>query len=259
MSRGDTVAAWVHSHDVAYSWHSSMMGAVTWDMSHDSRLSQRIAVKCGAGGLVEARNEVAASFLGTGAEWLWITDTDMGFAPDTLDRLLAAADPVAAPVVGALCFAWLETDPDGLGGYRCGTRPTIFQFAEVDDQKVFAAAATYPPDELLQVAATGSACLVIHRTALERVHEAYGATWYERIPAAGGKLLGEDISFCARVGSLQMPVFVHTGIHTNHQKRAWISHHDHDPAPAQVADVPGAAQRNVSRSVQVAGMEVELP
>ena len=34
----------------------------------------------------------------------------MGFAPDTINRLLEAADPVERPVVGGLCFTQREEE-----------------------------------------------------------------------------------------------------------------------------------------------------
>jgi hypothetical protein len=230
---GDVALGLVHSHDVTYSFHRSVLGVMLHDLEHDRRLLHDIAVKCGSGGLVEARNQTAAAFLSGPAEWLWVVDTDMGFAPDTLDRLLAAADPVERPIVGALCFAWIEGEQDGMGGWLCGTRPTIFQFGEVAGEKTFAAVSEYPPDQLVRCAATGSACILIHRGVLEAITEGHGPTWYDRIATGAGRLLGEDISFCARAGSVGAAVHVHTGVHTNHQKTVWVSHHQHPPAQAE--------------------------
>ena len=54
-----------------------------------------MGVRYGTGGIVEARNTVARRFLSRDrADWLFWIDTDMGFAPDTIDRLIANADPV---------------------------------------------------------------------------------------------------------------------------------------------------------------------
>jgi hypothetical protein len=263
---GDVVLAYVHSNEVAYSWHASLVDLVMHDVSHDRRLSHRIAVKCSSGGLVEARNQCAAEFLAGPGDWLFILDTDMGFAPDTLDRLLQVADPTSRPVVGALCFAWLEAEPDGLGGYRCGTRPTVFQFHQDETgRRVFAAVSEYPADAVVPVAATGSACIVWHRSVLEAIAAEYGPTWYDRIPAPaessdGRALLSEDISACARAGAVGAPVHVHTGVATNHQKTTWIGPADHPPSLNldQRSRVNLESRSRVDSSDPIADLEGEL-
>src|SRR5438128_10390565 len=55
-----------------------------------------------------ARNKIAADFLTRPTPWLLMVDTDMVFAGDALDRLIAAADPVERPIVGALCYSPVE-------------------------------------------------------------------------------------------------------------------------------------------------------
>ena len=72
-----------------------------------------------AAGLVDSRNTVVAAFLdGTDDDWFWWLDDDMGFAPDTLDRLRLAADPVERPIVGALCFYQYISRPARSGPAR---------------------------------------------------------------------------------------------------------------------------------------------
>src|SRR5260370_764542 len=53
-----------------------------------------------------ARNKITNDFLrNQRAPWLLMCDTDMVFAADALDRLIAAADPVERPLLGALCHS----------------------------------------------------------------------------------------------------------------------------------------------------------
>ena len=110
--------AYVHQNEVTYSWHHSMIEMVGWDLVNHGRIMAGgyIAMRCGSDGLVQARNKAVQHFLeDKPADWLFWVDTDMGFSPDTVDRLLEAADPVERPVVGGLCFSLRETDPDGFG------------------------------------------------------------------------------------------------------------------------------------------------
>lgn len=223
-------AAYVHDIEVAYSWHSSFVEMIGYDMSHDARVIRGgyMGVRYGTGGIVEARNTVARRFLASDrSDWLWWIDTDMGFAPDTIDRLLAAADARERPVVGGLCFANREIATDGMGGYRTHAVPTIYYYGEKDGKEGFNAAASFADDKLIQCAATGSACLLIHRSALEAVQREYGDTWYLPIPNPSlgpGSTISEDLAFCMRLGAVGVPVHVHTGVKTTHLKPIWLSH-----------------------------------
>jgi hypothetical protein len=70
-----------------------------------------------------ARNRIVADFLTRQhAPWLLMVDTDMVFAGDALDRLIAAAHPVERPIIGGLCFS-----QDGDTSY-----PVMYELGEGD-------------------------------------------------------------------------------------------------------------------------------
>lgn len=219
----DVAVAYVHPNDVQANFFESFVEMMVWDLGHDQRLSHRIGMRAASGGLVEARNQVVTEFLTSDADWLFWLDSDMGFAPDTLDRLLAAADPAQRPIVGALCFAWKETRQDGLFGFRCVSRPTILNWVEYDGVQTFMGSVDVPDNELVKCAATGMACIVVHRSVFDKIGD---RDWYNRIKGTDGSMLGEDISFCVRAGARGVPVHVHTGIPTNHQKTLWVGPED---------------------------------
>ncbi len=170
------------------------------------------------------RNEVVKQFLAYGkADWLFMVDTDMTFAPDTVERLLEYADPDAAPIVGGLCF--------GLND-RGETVPTLYGLmgdpddpANLDVTRFDA----FPPDAMFQVVATGAACLLIHKTVFERMrdfehpnrpgkvgfNDAY--PWFQELEH-DGRPVSEDIAFCWRAGLLQIPVYVNTAVQIGHIK-----------------------------------------
>jgi GT2 family glycosyltransferase len=223
--QGDTVTlAYVHDSEVAHSWHDSIVNLLMLDVANEQRIMRGgyIAMRYGTGGIIAARNQVAERFLDGDSEWLFIVDTDMGFRPDTLEQLLAAADPVERPIVGGLCFAQREVQLDGMSGFRCQPRVTIFDWHDGN----FAGVAEYPRDTLVRCAGTGSACILIHRSVIERLHADNGPTWYDRIRADNGNLIGEDLSFCLRAGAAGFPVHVHTGVKTSHLKRVWLAEED---------------------------------
>jgi hypothetical protein len=240
VTDGSACLAYVHPNEVAHSWHQSVLNLMAWDIGHDQRIMRGgfLAMRCGTDGLVAARNRIAEQFLAGDAEWLFVVDTDMGFAPDTVDRLIAAADPVERPIVGALAFAQREVDTDGLGGYRCQPRVTILDYIEGPNGGQFAGRTSWQANTLTRCAATGMACVVIHRSVVQAIHDRNG-TWFDRIAAADGGLLGEDVSFCVRAGAAGFPVYVHTGVRTTHLKQLWLSEQDFLSA----APVPPASER----------------
>jgi len=217
--------AYVHGTEVTYSWHACMMALISWDVVHHQHVigGQWLATQYGTGGIVQARNDTVKQFLETGSDWLWWIDTDMGFAPDTVDRLIAAADPVERPIVGGLCFMNRELGPDGMGGMFVQPVPTIFDWWNDQVGGGFKANQDYDRDQLMRVAGTGSACILIHRNALEKIASKYGRSWYSPVQSTvDGSWLSEDLSLCMRAAACEIPVFVDTSVKTSHWKHMWL-------------------------------------
>lgn len=189
-------------------------------------INHKLAVAANSGGIAAGRNEIATEFLdNTDDEWLLFLDADMGFAPDTLDRLiLAAGNPIERPIVGGLCFAQkvVSNGMDELGTPQQGYyyEPTIYQWAEGG----VSAIADYPRDALVQCDATGAACLLIHRSVLETIRGSYEAPfhWFDA-RAQFGKPWGEDIIFCARAMKHGYPIWVDTAVKTSHKKSIYLT------------------------------------
>lgn len=187
-----------------------------------------LRMRTGTGGIPTGRNRVARDFLdSTDGEWLWTIDTDMGFEADTVDRLVKAADPQLRPVMGGLCFAGLRVRPqtaDPLRAERFAIRPTLYEQVETADGEIgFNPIVDYPRGQVVQVAATGAACLLLHRGALEAVRAQYGDAWYDPIthPTADRgrpRTFSEDLSLCIRLAAVGVPVHVDTSVKTTHDK-----------------------------------------
>lgn len=157
----------------------------------------------------EQRNQAAQYVLDNGIDHLLFVDSDMGWPSDAIDRLLE----VDLPVVGALCFGLIQGPPDDCGGYETKPYPTIFDWRDGYQIRW-----DYPRGHLLQVAATGTGFLLIHRDVLTKV----GSGWFDRLDLDGDRL-GEDLSFCHRLRDLDIPVHVHTGVRTTHYKPIWLN------------------------------------
>ncbi len=160
-----------------------------------------------------ARNAILADWLDdTPYEWLLMVDADMLFTPGTVRKLYAAADPVERPVIGALCWTIVEK----------GKIPTMYKFdkEEGTGRFGFTSYQDIPADEVLQVGATGAACLLLHRSAILRLEDRNPASrnlWFAEL-AVDGRLFGEDFSFCIRCNDAKVPVHVCTGARTGHVK-----------------------------------------
>lgn len=186
------------------------------------RSFERFAVRSGPMTIPEARNLAVATFLDTDAEYLWCVDSDMGFADDALERLRAECGP-AAPVVGAFCLGQFSGEPDGMGGFKRSAVATLYQWNDRGGLTLDPNA-TFPENEMVRVGGTGAACLIVHRSVLERMQDVFGRhRWFTRIVKDnGGTTVGEDLSFCYRLHEMGVPIFVHTGIRTTHHKSVYL-------------------------------------
>ncbi len=247
-SNGRVQIAYLHNGTVSHSFHQSFTALVAHDSANDARIVSTegpFSILTGTVDVPGNRNFGTAKFLDeTDHEWMMWIDTDMGFLPDSIDRLIDAADPQKRPIIGGLCFSVRAVAYDGYGGARTGIRPTIFMPA-VNDEGVhgFQNWSHYTPGEILQVAGTGAAFLLIHRSALEKMRDKFGDEWWTMSRYENGQHLSEDLSFCARAGQLYLPVCVHTGVKTTHHKQIWVGELDYampdPPEPVQPGGDPG--------------------
>jgi hypothetical protein len=209
------VIGYVHGGTVRAEFTASLLAVA---MEGDTRVEAVIAVGSGPN-ISTARNMVARSFVDAEqAPWLFMCDTDMWFPASTVDQLVAAADPAARPVVGGLCYSQ-NTDQPGGEPYS-----TMYELTERDGELCFIRYKQWPDNTVVRVAATGAACLLIHRDALLAVEKRSGdkaAPWF-RESVAGISLIGEDLTFCLRLGAAGIPVHVHTGVKAGHMKTTML-------------------------------------
>lgn len=207
------VVGYVHGGTVRAEFAASMIEMV---MTCATRIDTVLTLGSGPN-ISCARNKVVDDFLRRQkAPWLWMLDTDMVFAPDALDRLVAAADPAERPLLGALCYSQNDGAADPY--------PTMYEITEDTPSGLpgFRRLGSWPDDQPVQVSATGAACLLMHRDALEKVAASSGdiaAPWFrESAIGAPLSLMGEDLTFCLRAGVAGIPVHVHTGVQAGHMK-----------------------------------------
>lgn len=206
--------AYIHPGNVSSYFAESLLTTTLADRAGNRswRISN-ILQEWSSANVSAARNTVTQRFLDSPeyGDWLLWIDADMQWEPDAIDLLVASADSVERPIVGGLAFG---NAPEGLF-------PTIYHWLKLPDGGISTVRVRdYPRDQLIQVAATGAAFLLIHRTALERM-SAHGfdrAFPFFAESSGNGKPVGEDITFCVRAGILGLPVHVHTGARIGHHK-----------------------------------------
>ena len=208
------VIGYVHGGTVRAEFCASLLAAC---MEGPVPVDAVLAVGSGPN-ISHARNMVARKFLEDPREppWLFMCDTDMVFEPNTVGRLVKAADPVARPVVGALCYS---QNTDGGDPY-----PTLYELAETGGQLAFVRYAKWRDGAVVRVTATGAAALLIHRDALTAVEKHAGdaaAPWFRESPV-GTALVGEDLTFCLRLGAAGIPVHVATSVKAGHMKTTML-------------------------------------
>lgn len=224
---GLVTVGWIHPGEWSACFGSSIIDLLFWDAGHDGRIIRAkhptVAKETGAAQIHNGRNKLARTLLDeTDSDWLFMVDADMGFGPDTVDRLIAAADPVDRPIVGGLAFAQKSAGaaPFYARRYRC--TPTLYRMAETDTEVGFAPWFDYPRDELVEVDGTGAACVLIHRNVLEAIRGQHGDHWFHPVEVPkgpeGSTEFGEDLSFCIRARAAGFPIHVHTGVKTTHDK-----------------------------------------
>jgi GT2 family glycosyltransferase len=217
--RSDAVViAYLHPSDsVGARFHKSLLDLLVRDAYASTHAVLGTIDMSSGANITTARNTVVRDFLLTDAAWLWIVDADMAYPADTLDRLLDSADVDERPIVGGLCFRVTQTN-DG----PVSLTPTIYGMND-DTPPRTVVYHDYPPQAMCQVAATGAACLLVHRRVFETMRDSgkFQApwTWFaETLYPEYNDVLSEDITFCLRAGACGFPVFVDTSIEIGHQK-----------------------------------------
>lgn len=226
MNPGTVSVGYLHPGHWSACFGKSIIDLFMHDLCGPGRIMSHpfgeIGKEAGSGGIVAGRNQIARVVVDESeSEWLFMVDSDMGFTGDTVDRLIASADPVERPIMGGLCFAQKSAGRGELYARRYRCTPTVYTLAESEDDAGFLPMLDYPRDTVVRCDATGAACVLIHRTALETIRSKYGDTWFDPIrkpksPVAAS--YGEDMSFCLRALACDLPVHVDTGVKTTHDK-----------------------------------------
>jgi hypothetical protein len=226
IDKGSVIVAWLSPGKVHHWFDESL------HRTRDDGVWNGARINCVSGPrIAEARSTIFDSFLSMDdvPEWIWLVDTDMSFPGETLRRLLEVADRDETPMVGGLCYA---------GGHTT-MFPTLYELVDLpdvgpvprlltDEVKIKEALEVQGP---VKVAATGGACLLVHRTVVQSMKRpypnGYGTLpdgnvnpypWFVEGQHIEGNAIGEDVAFTWRAFLMGHNLVVHTGVEIDHWK-----------------------------------------
>jgi len=174
-----------------------------------------------------SRNVVVKTFLETtNANWLLMIDSDERLSLDTWHKLIDSAHDKDRPIVSGLVFAAFFDGEDALRQV-----PTIYL---MDSERGLQPIDGYPENQLIEVDAVGTGCILIHRSVLLEMQKQatpnQGKNWAWFVEGAiDGTYFGEDLLFSKRLKSMGYKIFAHTGAILPHHKQFWLDERHHLP------------------------------
>ena len=174
-----------------------------------------------------SRNVVVKTFLETtNANWLLMIDSDERLSLDTWHKLIDSAHDKDRPIVSGLVFAAFFDGEDALRPV-----PTIYL---MDSERGLQPIDGYPENQLIEVDAVGTGCILIHRSVLLEMQKQatpnQGKNWAWFVEGAiDGTYFGEDLLFSKRLKSMGYKIFAHTGAILSHHKQFWLDERHHTP------------------------------
>ena len=207
---GLSVVAWLDHGDVRGAFTASLVALTAYSTVHG--LLDAAPARLEHGPVLDVgRNRLVAKFLDqTDADWLLMVDGDMAFYPDVLERLLRTARLTPTlldtpAIVSGLAYTSTE---------ETGQRAAMYR---LNDDGHPATVDTWDDGEVIDVDATGAACLLVHRD----VYVDLMPGPFDRIEL-DGHLLGEDFSFGLTARKAGHRIVVDTGVEFRHIKYGFL-------------------------------------
>lgn len=151
-----------------------------------------------AGSLIyDSRNKIAAKAVELGCDYVMWFDSDMIFAPDTLEKLMAHDKMIVS----------------GMYFKRTGTyEPVVYEaIKHYEDGRAEAVSyKNYPKEELFTAAGVGFGCVLLKTELLLEMAAEFG-DWFTPF-----NRMGEDLSFCQRVRDLGYDIWVDPTVQCGH-------------------------------------------
>jgi hypothetical protein len=197
------------------------------DIARSQRqLGQFISLQ-GSGVISRLRNQICSTFLDkTKDDWLLMIDTDEMLTIEGFQKLVKTADRKTVPILSGVVHGAWEVE----GAIYPEPVPCIFRTNE--DGGLYSVH-DYPEDEVIEIDAAGTGCLLVHRSVIEKfraesdpVHQQGKWGFFQDMPLHG-QWVGEDLLFSLRAKGFGFKIFAHTGVQLAHERRYWLSKDHH--------------------------------
>lgn len=180
--------------------------------------------------VTNGRNETVRQFLNspdpTPSDWLLFLDDDQVYPQNLLEVLIESADPVERQIVGVPVWRFAGMDKaTGLAGVDHNV------FDADPETMTFRPSGELPENVVTDVAAIGTGCMMIHRSALLKIAAFArengmfdGTCWFRQTHHDPGPYVeGEDLHFCRLAWAAGVPVWANTSITLEHQKQVRLT------------------------------------
>jgi len=180
------------------------------------------------------RNQLVQNFMDTPKkfEWLWMVDTDMVLPPNALSTLLSTAKKYNRKLVGGLAYIFKPDEAvtflPSMLHHVTDEAKELLEFSDGEDKDMFII--NKPPTKrFIEVDSTGFFCMLVHRSLLEAVDEAYahkGFRWInEEDQGAGDDMKGPDVEFYERIQKATgVTPLIDASVQPGHIKEFTITH-----------------------------------
>jgi hypothetical protein len=205
---------------------STLFMASIIDILRSQKVCGQFITLQGSGVISRLRNQVVSTFMQvTDDDWLLMVDTDQRFPLESFKKLVEAADAKERPIVSGVVFGGFET-----GSIYLEPVPCIFRLDH--EEGGLRSFHDYPADSIVAVDATGTGCLLVHRSVFEKFraeadpHQGDRWCYFQDLPM-NGEWIGEDLLFCLKAVSYGFPIHAVTGAILPHERRYWLDERHH--------------------------------
>ncbi len=160
-------------------------------------------------------------------EWLFMFDADESLPPQALIRLLSWNLPI---VSGIVFLANIDRPAPAIYKYEHKKQGRYYYSSKItevenyltghkeEQGKELGVVLSTTKDELIECDAVGTGCLLVHRSVFEAIKPPYF------VLNSGGRVSGEDFSFCRKVKRAGFKIYADPGVLCGHKPKQLIGY-----------------------------------
>lgn len=162
--------------------------------------------------IAKNRRDLLHSWLtNTTTDWLFWVDSDIILNKEAVEKIWNAADKDLSPIVSGLYFYPMQDRENFV------IKPCLYNFSNDPHAGTFID--DFEKDSLIKIEAAGFGCLLMHRSAIEKLIDLSGYVDFFGVNAVSNFATeSEDFNFFSYLLKYNIPVYAHTGAIVDHVK-----------------------------------------